>query len=160
MKLLSRIAIAACLLAVSIVPATHAAAAPSSAVSAPATADDVIERTFQVRPGGMLAIDTDRGAIDVESHDRNEVYVRIERTVRGGDESEIERMQFEFDQDGNTVRVIGEYEGRRRWGKNRVKVHILVRVPRAFNVISRPRAVPYRSRSSKAMSTPGRAAEA
>ena len=56
---------------------------------------DTVERTFDVAAGGTLTIDTDQGSIDVRSVPGNQVRIKVEREVRGGDDDDFE---LRFDQ--------------------------------------------------------------
>ncbi len=96
--------------------------------------DAPIARTFQVAAGGELDIDIDRGSIEIQTSDRNEVDVLIERQ---GSDDFLRRMEFSVDETSNGVRVRGEYDNdrRRSWRSNRNdKVRVRVIVPREYNV--------------------------
>jgi len=92
-----------------------------------------IERSFAVRTGGDLRVDLDRGSITVETNDRNQVDVRIERE---GSNEFLSRLSFDVDESGGDVTVRGRYESNRLWSRtgrgDRVRVRI--RVPREYNV--------------------------
>lgn len=97
--------------------------------------DDVIEHTFKVRPGGELVVDTEKGSVEVEVGSSSEVRVVIERKSRGASMDDIERLGFDFDQEGNRVRVLGKYDGIRPQGKaNRFDIHIRILVPEKYDI--------------------------
>ncbi len=98
--------------------------------------DNRIERKFSVKPGGLLVIDTDRGSINVESGSSNELRVVIDREVTRGNEAEaLQSMKFNFDQDGNAIRLTGEHVGgARKHDRNRLRVKIHVHTPENYNV--------------------------
>ncbi|MEM9387198.1 MAG: DUF4097 family beta strand repeat-containing protein [Pseudomonadota bacterium] len=90
---------------------------------------DVIERTFDVGVTGRLVLDSDVGAVEVESNDSGRVEVRVERDGRDAD-----RFEVEFDQRGNEVRVRGELPGRRNWNNRDLEIEFRVSVPRGFEI--------------------------
>jgi len=94
---------------------------------------DVVERTFDVRPGGKLTLDTDIGSVEVRSAPGNQVQVRVEREVRSGSDKDFE---LNFEQRGDDVLVEGEKPGS-SWGWsfwNRYKVHFDIVVPENYNL--------------------------
>ncbi|MEE8398735.1 MAG: DUF4097 family beta strand repeat-containing protein [Desulfobacterales bacterium] len=99
---------------------------------------ETLERTFEVSPGGELAIRSDRGSIEIISGEDSEV--RIEVIPRGDlqDVADIEdEFDVHFDQSGNRVSLDIESHRRGifRWfGWNRAKLHIRARVPSQFSV--------------------------
>jgi hypothetical protein len=87
------------------------------ALSATARADD-FRQTVRVEPGGTLEVDLSSGAIEVETHEGNEVSVE----GRSGG-----RTRFELTSDGRNARLIGRRQG--FWSifsPGRVRVEILV----------------------------------
>lgn len=103
----------------------------------PSAAQDLsspIERTFAVSAGGELSIDLDRGSISIDTSERNEVEVRIERE---GSDAFLEQMKFTVEETSDGVAVRGDYEdGRRGWrlgGRNRVHVHVTI--PTRYDVV-------------------------
>lgn len=91
------------------------------------------ERTFQVRDGGQLTVDTDRGSIKVTTHNRDEVRVDVQ--ISG---SKADRFEVDFSQQGNEVTVNGDYDGNSSWnwgwGGNSLKVEYRITVPQEFDV--------------------------
>jgi DUF4097 and DUF4098 domain-containing protein YvlB len=97
--------------------------------------DSPIERTYKVRSGGELNVDIDRGSISVESSDRSEVDVLIERE---GSDDFLRRMKFTVNESAGGVTVRGEYDGDRRmsWRNNKGnKIRVRVRVPHEYNAV-------------------------
>ncbi len=92
-----------------------------------ATGDD-FTRTFTVRPGGTLTVETDAGSIEVEAWNRDAVEVRAENTF--GD-----RFRIGASESGGGVRVEGRWADRRasrNWGRNE-RIRFVVRVPARFS---------------------------
>lgn len=87
-------------------------------------ATDDIEREFDVSPGGTVTLQSDAGAIDVNTWDENRVRVRV-RNPRGFD--------VEIEQRGNTVSIVADSERSffRIGGSN---IGFTLDVPREFNL--------------------------
>ena len=96
--------------------------------------DEVIERIFEVSPGGTLNVRTDRGSIEVATSDADQVAVRVEIEARS--EEDRERFELSFEQNGDDVSVEGEVENRGRWNWNgdRLRIKYLITVPSQYNV--------------------------
>jgi hypothetical protein len=103
--------------------------------------DDTIKRSFDVGYGGTLTIDTDIGAIEVETADTKKVEIEILIDSRDRDDLERLREEFEIDfkHNGDDVTVTMENKRKNRWGNwwrggNRWKVRFYVTVPREYNL--------------------------
>ena len=70
-----------------------------------ARADEPIRRSFDVASGDRLVLDTDLGAVDVRSSDRDTIEVVVENP---------DDLELEFDQADGVVTITGRKE-RRRW---------------------------------------------
>lgn len=90
-----------------------------------------ISRSFQVAPGGRLAIDVDVGTIDVVTVEGDTVTVNIEVTGRDAD-----RFQVDFRQTDGGVKVKGRLETGGMWGRKSGSVGVKVRaqVPQRYNL--------------------------
>lgn len=108
------------------------AALMASFLAAAAQAD-VVSREFDVRDGGLLEIETDRGKIDVRTGSSGRVSVEV---VRDGSRGEL--LEVQFDQNAERIRVKGEWpRGEDGWGwggGNRARIEFNVTVPRNFNL--------------------------
>lgn len=98
------------------------------AVTAIAGRERDLTKTFQVKTGGQLIIETDNVWADIEINVWNKSEVSIE--VSGVPEDEAEDL--EISQNGNTVEV-AFYGGRKGWKRSR-HVHFLVTVPSEFDL--------------------------
>ena len=97
---------------------------------APSTLARTINESFNVDAGGELYLKTTSGRIDVETHSSNEVLVEVDISGSRADEFEVT-----FDQSGDDVSVIGEYDGGNGWGWGRnLKVEFTITVPEEYNV--------------------------
>jgi len=106
-------------------------------------AEDNIQKSFQVKPGGQLILDTDLGSIEINTSNTNTLKVEVIREIRSASsrraEEILENFKINFRQDGNTVYVNGEYD---RSGLSKilnnigryVRFHFDVSLPQEFNV--------------------------
>ena len=114
----------------------------AGAAIADAAVENHVERSFQVTPGGRLTIDSDRGAIEVHTADRNYVDVKIERKVRRNGKWSVEEVledfviTFDHSDDGVAIRAKHDGTITRRWNRerNRLRIKFLVTVPQRYNV--------------------------
>jgi DUF4097 and DUF4098 domain-containing protein YvlB len=101
--------------------------------------DDIVDRTFEVRPGGQLNVDSDLGSIEVRTAAANRVDVHIVRTAntRNAERAAeiLKDVNIEMDQTGNTVNIRAKMPRNGWWNRNRhVRLEFLITVPREFNV--------------------------
>ena len=54
--------------------------------------DDVITRSFLVKPGGKLTLDVDRGSVHITTSDSDKVDVKITRELNGGSTAEAKKV--------------------------------------------------------------------
>ena len=87
-------------------------------------AQDQTERTFEVEPGGTLYVESDPGAIDVNTWDQARVRIRI----TGGDNFDID-----MEQSGDNVSVIAERRSS-LFGFGRDSIRISADVPTRYNL--------------------------
>ena len=114
----------------------------AGAAIADAAVESRVERSFQVAPGGRLAIDADRGSIEVRAVDRGLVDVTIERKVKRNGKWSVEEVledfaiTFDRSDDGVTIRAKYDQNNLRRWSRerNRLRVKFLITVPQRYNV--------------------------
>jgi len=107
---------------------------------------DIIKARFDVRPGGTLYIDIDRGSIIIEASGDDEVYVELERDIRGVSSEEekkiLEQHEYDISKDGNNVVVESRFDddGNGSWSwkklhrKKKFKLTVTIRVPERFNI--------------------------
>ncbi|MBL4672890.1 MAG: hypothetical protein JKX81_11580 [Arenicella sp.] len=88
---------------------------------------DLVERSFEVEPGGTFIVDTDSGSIEISSHNRDTVDVSVEKNGRNSEDFEVS-----FSQNGNNIKVVGDRKGSKFWGSN--SAHFVVKIPNKFNV--------------------------
>ena len=94
------------------------------------------EQTFSVNPGGMLTIDAQAGSIRIESWERNEVDVLVEKRSDDKDEADarekFDEVEVSINQQGNDIRI--QSDGFRRRNYRSVPIRFIVKVPSAYNL--------------------------
>lgn len=103
-----------------------------------------INREFQVSPGGMLSLESDIGSIKVVSGSGSVITVSVRMEARTSSEEKAEQLFddfiIEFEQDGNNLNILAEYDGRRSlrsfFGsrRNHLKIEFIITVPSQYNV--------------------------
>ena len=81
--------------------------AVGTAIAVPAgtaNADETVRRTFDAGPGERLVVDTDFGAVDIQSRDRDGIEVVVERP---------ESLELEFEQSDGMVTIRGRRDAPR-----------------------------------------------
>ena len=113
-------------------------------VASPARADveDKITKSFKVQPGGQLAVEVDRGSIEVKtSAERATVDIEVIRNARGSEAKAAKVLRDHVvttTQDGNKVEVRAEYKGPKSlswFGRPpELQVSYVITIPRQFEV--------------------------
>ena len=97
-----------------------------------------LERTFSVKSGGTLKLDSDVGSIEVESTNREEVKVIVMREFKGWDDDDIEDFlddfMIDFEHSAADVEVTARLKSRWKNSWNHVRIRFLVEVPKKYNV--------------------------
>jgi len=110
---------------------------------ASAAIEETISKSFKVRPGGELTVDTNRGSINVVGKRGDTVDIEIIQNVRTTSKRMakdiLEDFQVRFDQDGKNIFIKAEYKrnGFRSFFNrltNRLQVKFLITVPIEYNV--------------------------
>ena len=104
--------------------------------------EDSVSESFDVSKGGTLIIDSDLGAIKVNTHDKNTVEVNILQKLDTNSRKEADRilddLTINFEQQGDDVTVIAKLDNENKsfWKKLRrkIKVEYSILVPVRFNV--------------------------
>ena len=103
---------------------------------------DVIKKSYDVRPGGTLHLDMDRGNIEIETTTDDKVLIELERVAKAEDEAMAERVlarhEYSFEKRSNDIYIRSRYddEGRMmKWRKrSKIRIRVLVRVPEQYNI--------------------------
>lgn len=104
-----------------------------------------IRRSFEVRAGGTLELDTDRGAIEIRTHDASTVDVVVTMDARTRDKSEAKEMFEDFDvsfhPSGGDLRIEGDDRRQRSRGwfnfrgdSNSLRIRWTITVPTRYTV--------------------------
>jgi hypothetical protein len=97
-------------------------------------AQDSINKSFQVGPGGLLTVQAEQGSIEVRASNSNRVEVDIIRKAEAGSLEEassiLKSMEVRFEQTGNNLLVVAESPRSRA----RRQLEFKITVPRSYNV--------------------------
>lgn len=88
---------------------------------------DTVEKSFSVDSGGTLYIDSDSGAIDIETHGSDVVEVRVDKRGTNADDFTVT-----FEQDGADVKIDGDKDN--GWGNHSLNVRYVIKVPKSYNL--------------------------
>lgn len=117
-----------------------------------ATAEDisqavnkVIEKTYNVNPGGRLAINADIGSIDIQTHTQDSVKIVITKKSKKPSNKRLQKVladfKVTFDVTGSDVSITGAFQrGKTYWrwhplfNLRHLDTHFLVTVPQRYNV--------------------------
>jgi len=86
-----------------------------------------VDKSFSVKSGGTLTIESDQGSIKVETWDKQTVEVLIEKKT--GKQKQLDGFKVNFDQKGNNIFVEGDGDR-----NNKVSVKFTIKVPQGFNL--------------------------
>src|ERR1051326_5089717 len=115
--------------------------APRTAAAAP-DYEQNIEKTLQVAPGGQFTLQADRGSVEVNTDQGNQVQVHVFRKVSGGTKANADELfanhEVTLTQDGNKVLVVAKNKTNKHfsWSINRpgMEVHYVINIPKKFDV--------------------------
>jgi hypothetical protein len=105
------------------------------------TTEDRLTKTFQVKAGGRLVIEADRGSIEVRSADVERMQIDVLRKVTNESRAKADEIfknhEIEFSTEGDKVLVHSQMNRDwigKLWDKARhLQVHYQVSVPKKFN---------------------------
>jgi len=100
---------------------------------------DEIEKSFQVRPGGVLNIDADVGEVDIKTADSDRVRVEYTLEYKVKTAQEVEELRknltIEIGQTENKVNVVVRLaDDRNDTLRNKVRLDFRITMPRKFNL--------------------------
>jgi hypothetical protein len=105
-----------------------------------AGAEDNVRKSFQVRPGGALFLDSDLGSVEIRTQDGDRVDVLvIKKSRRPGDKKILDEFVVRMDQKGRDVEIRGDFirKGLSRLFSrlgNRLRVSYVITVPREYDL--------------------------
>ena len=114
----------------------------SSALLRAQTTEDNLSKRFNVKPGGQLLMEVDRGAIQITTGETSEVQVEVKRKITGVNAAKAQDTlaahEVTFDQDGDRVEVHArfknEFQQNLNKGAQRLQVRYEILVPSKFNL--------------------------
>jgi len=87
------------------------------------------EKTFNISPGKKLIVELSSGDVKVTNWEKSEAYIKIY-----GNENARNKMDFSFDSNDETIKVIGEKKSAvSSWFSN-LNVEVEIKVPSQFNL--------------------------
>jgi DUF4097 and DUF4098 domain-containing protein YvlB len=109
--------------------------------------EDVVKKSFNVKAGGTLSLDTDLGSIRVESEKGDTIHLEVIMKVGTSNESKAREIfddfELKFDRDGKDLRIEGDYKRKNSlfsWATGkRLKVKFIITVPEKYNLDLRTR---------------------
>ncbi len=90
-------------------------------------AEEVISKSYSVKSGGSLYIESDSGRIEIETWDKNIVDIKI--TKKSRKERKLGEFNLDIEHSGSDVSIEGEGE----WN-SRVSVTYYIRVPKEYDL--------------------------
>ena len=117
-----------------------------------ATAEDtsqgvnkVIEKTYNVNPGGRLTVNADSGSIDIQTHTQDSVEIVITKKSKKPSNKRVEKMiadfQVTFEATHSDVSITGAFQRDKRYWRwhplfnlRHLDIHFLLTVPQRYNV--------------------------
>lgn len=96
--------------------------------TAHARIERVVEKSFNVQPGGLLTVETQGGNVRVETSSGSTVTVVAKQKIKASSEDEadelLEKLTLTIEQDGNGVSAKAKYQ-KINWGSMPVQVDFL-----------------------------------
>jgi len=86
-----------------------------------------VDKSFSVKSGGTLTIESDQGSFNVETWDKQIVEVLAEKKAKK--QNQLDGFKFNFYQKDNNIFVKGDGD----WN-NKVSVKFIIKVPQEFNL--------------------------
>ena len=108
-------------------------------VSLPAMAvERNVEKSFNVKRGGTLHLDSDLGSVDIKSHAQDTVQVKVDLVAHTSSDSRAndiyDNFNLTFDNTDKDVIINGDITENWFWHNNRLSVHFDITVPEKYNL--------------------------
>jgi len=105
----------------------------------PPDAQDQIEKSFRVKPGGLLTFDSEWANAEIVTAETNTVRVEFTRTFKVSTAKEADELRQKFTLEmieaENKVRVVVKFaDDRNQTSHNKVKLECRITMPRKFNL--------------------------
>jgi DUF4097 and DUF4098 domain-containing protein YvlB len=101
---------------------------------------DVIHKQFDVKPGGTLFMDVDRGSVKILTSKSDKMEIEVLRELKRASAEQareaFEKHQINFTQEGDTIRIESEKRGLNPFKNifNNYRVEYTITVPTKFNL--------------------------
>jgi hypothetical protein len=111
-----------------------------------ASIDKTEKKSFNVKYGGKLYVETDKGSIAIKTHDAETIDVEIIFKAKTDDDELAQKLfdnfNIKYDQSGSDLKIIAEYKGNKNWLSNifggnkwnKLDVKFEITVPEKYNV--------------------------
>ena len=107
--------------------------------------NNVIEKTYNVNPGGRLTVNADIGSIDIQTHTQDSVEIVITKKSKKPSNKRLQKpladFKVTFDVTRSDVSITGAFQrGKTYWrwhplfNLRHLDIHFLVTVPQRYNV--------------------------
>ena len=107
--------------------------------------NNVIEKTYNVNPGGRLTVNADIGSIDIQTHTQDSVEIVITKKSKKPSNRRLQKVladfKVTFDATPSEVSITGEFQrGKNYWRWHplvnlwHIDIRFLVTVPQRYNV--------------------------
>jgi hypothetical protein len=107
--------------------------------------NNVIEKTYNVNPGGRLTVNADIGSIDIQTHTQDSVEIVITKKSKRPSNRRLQKVladfKVTFDATPSEVSITGEFQrGKNYWRWHplvnlwHIDIRFLVTVPQRYNV--------------------------
>lgn len=109
------------------------------ATSLPAAAvERNIDKSFSVKRGGTLSLDSDLGSVKINSHAQDEVRVKVELLAHTSNNSRAEEIfnnfKLDLNSNGKDVIITGDLPQRMFWNNYHLSVSFNITVPEQYNL--------------------------
>ncbi|MFZ1291710.1 MAG: hypothetical protein WAR79_16560 [Melioribacteraceae bacterium] len=110
-----------------------------------ASIDKTEKKSFNVKSGGILYIETDKGSITVKSHESETINVVVYYKAKTDDDEFAKKLfdnfNIQYDQNGSNLKIIAKYKGSKNWLNNifsgnkwnKLDVKFEITVPTKYN---------------------------
>jgi DUF4097 and DUF4098 domain-containing protein YvlB len=97
-------------------------------------AERVLDKTFTVKPGGVINVNADGAGVTVLGNDSSQVVIHM---IAKGSQKDLDDMKFAVSQDGDSINIEmkrAKESGWFNWGSWNTESRIEVTAPRSFRV--------------------------
>ncbi len=102
--------------------------------------EDVNTKTFDVKNGGKLIMDVERGSIKIIAESGSKMIIEVIKKAKTSDKAKAQKLfdnyKLVFKKSGNDVRIDGEYKKSlsRLWKSNKLNVKFIITLPKKYEL--------------------------